>query len=63
MWQEMMWPNHRLLLQIAMNTAFRQTHVVLPYCIMSRISIAAFALALKHFLLAEYEEKGKQQPK
>ena len=57
--QERMWANHRLPLQIAMNTAFRQTHVVLPYCIISRISVAAFALALKHFLLVDYEKRGK----
>ena len=54
-----MWANQTLLpLQVSMNTAFQQTHVVLPYCIISRISIAAFALALKHFLLVDYEKEG-----
>ena len=32
---------------------------MLPYIIISKISIAACALALKHFLLVDYEEKEK----
>ena len=56
--QREMWANQTTLpLQTVMNTAFRQTHVVLPYCIISKISTAAFALARKHFLMVDYEKK------
>ena len=56
--QRRLWANQTTLpLQTVMNTGFRQTHVVLPYCIISKISTAAFALARKHFLMVDYEKK------